>query len=183
MSSIYDIAATTIDGKAITLNEYAGKTLLIVNVASKCGLTPQYEQLQALYEKYQDKGLLILGFPSNEFAGQEPGSEQDIQAFCSTSYGVDFPMFSKITVNSQPRHPLYQSLVAANIKREAIPDSPLMGKLAEHNLLPDDIENDILWNFEKFLVSKNGEVVGRFAPDITVDSPVLAQAIEQQLSA
>lgn len=182
MSSIHDITAKAIDGSELSLGEYAGKTLLIVNVASKCGLTPQYEQLEALYEKYQDEGLVVLGFPSNEFAGQEPGSEAEIQEFCRGTFGVKFPMFSKICVNGEQRHPLYQTLIAAQPEREMVADSPLKAKLAEHGLLSNGPESDVMWNFEKFLVSGKGEVVGRFAPDMTVDHSVLSAAISKQLA-
>ena len=182
MSSLYEISATTIDGQATTLNDFAGKTLLIVNVASKCGLTPQYEQLEALYEKYKDKGLVVMGFPSNEFAGQEPGSDAEIKEFCQMTFGVKFPMFGKVSVNGEQRHPLYNNLVAAQPKAQQLENSPLKAKLEEHGLLGGKSESDIMWNFEKFLVSGDGKVVGRFAPDITVDHPDLAAAIEQQLA-
>lgn len=182
MSSIYDISATTITGETTTLQEFAGKTLLIVNVASKCGLTPQYEQLEALFEQSADKGLVVLGFPSNEFLGQEPGTEAEIMEFCQTTFGVKFPMFSKISVNAEPRHPLYAHLIAAQAEAQTAPDSGLKAKLDGGGLLEGRAAGDIMWNFEKFLVSADGEVVGRFAPDMGVDHPVLAAAIEQQLA-
>lgn len=180
MSTIHDISVNTIDGSAKTMGDFAGKTLLIVNVASKCGLTPQYEQLEALYEANKDKGLEVLGFPCNQFAGQEPGTDAEVMEFCRGTFGVQFPMFSKIDVNGATRHPLYQSLIAAQPERENIPDSSLKAKLQEYGLLTGT-ETDIMWNFEKFLVNGAGEVVGRFAPDMGVDHPVLAAAIAEQL--
>lgn len=182
MSNIYDVNLTTIEGKPVSLEDYAGKVLLVVNVASKCGLTPQYEQLEKLYEQYKGEGLVVLGFPSNEFAGQEPGSEEEIAEFCRSTYGVEFPMFSKISVNGEERHPLYQQLIEAQPQAHQMQDSLLKSKLGENNLLPANDE-DIMWNFEKFLVSRDGRVVGRFAPDMTVDDPILADAIQAQLSA
>jgi len=182
MSSLYDINVTDIDGKTQTLGEYAGNVLLVVNVASKCGLTPQYEALEKLYEQHADEGLVVMGFPCNQFAGQEPGSEQEIQDFCMSNYGVRFPMFGKINVNGDSRHPLYQALVGARPKAQSLPDGSLRVRLAERNLLSAD-DSDVMWNFEKFLVSRNGEVVGRFAPDMTVDHPLLADAIRAQLAA
>jgi len=183
MSALYDIEVTKIDGQDTTLSEYNGKVMLIVNVASKCGLTPQYEQLESLYESNKDKGLVVLGFPSNEFAGQEPGSEDEIQDFCRSTYGVQFPMFSKICVNGADRHSLYKTLISAQPARKEVENSALLAKLKEVGLLSDGPTSDVLWNFEKFLVSKKGEIVGRFAPDITVNDPVLADAIKQELQA
>ena len=159
--SIYDVAVTDIDGKQTTLKPYEGKVILIVNVASKCGLTPQYKALQALYDKYKDKGLVILGFPCNQFNGQEPGSSDEIKKFCTSKYNVTFPMFSKIEVNGPNRHALYVMLAGA--------DSPYPG--------------DIKWNFGKFLVSRDGKIVKRFEPRTTPDSPEVTSAIEAALAA
>lgn len=142
MQSIYDFNIKTIEGEETTLAPYRGKVMLIVNVASKCGYTPQYDGLQALYEKYQEKGLVILGFPCNQFAGQEPGTEKEIQNFCRVNFGVTFPMFSKIEVNGENTHPLY-----AYLKSE---QPGILGTEA------------IKWNFTKFLVDKEGKVVARF---------------------
>lgn len=182
MTALYDIPVTTITGEAKTLGDYAGNVLLVVNVASKCGLTPQYEQLEKLYQAHKDQGLAVLGFPSNEFAGQEPGTEAEISDFCRSTYGVQFPMFSKICVNGEERHPLYQALIAEKPNALMVPDSPLKAKLSEYGLLPKG-DTDVMWNFEKFLIGKDGTVVGRFAPDMTVEDPILAQAIQEQLSA
>jgi glutathione peroxidase len=178
--SVYNTEVKTITGEAQSLSAYAGKVTLIVNVASKCGLTPQYEQLEALYQAKKDSGLEVLGFPCNQFLGQEPGSESEIQQFCSLTYNVTFPMFSKIEVNGEGRHPLYQQLIAAQPLATAVEGGKLKEKLAGMGLLTGT-ENDIMWNFEKFLVGKDGTVLGRFAPDMTVDSPVLAAAIEEAL--
>tara|TARA_B100001094_G_C18067085_1_gene738019 strand:- start:155 stop:631 length:477 start_codon:yes stop_codon:yes gene_type:complete len=142
--SFYDCEATNIDGTTVRLEELRGKTLLIVNVASACGLTPQYEELEALYKKYENKGLEVLGFPCNQFGDQEPGTEADIKAFCNQKYGITFKMFTKIDVNGPDTHPIYKHL-----------KSKIQG--------PEGSE-DIEWNFAKFLVDKSGNVVGRFHP-------------------
>lgn len=155
--TLYDIEARTITGETKPLRDYAGKVLLIVNVASKCGFTPQYKGLEALHEAYADKGLVVLGFPCNQFGAQEPGSESEIASFCETSYGVRFPMFAKIDVNGEHTHPLYQLL-----KREA---PGLLGSEA------------IKWNFTKFLVDRNGKTRKRYAP---TDTP---QSIEKDIEA
>jgi len=180
MSKIYDIAVNSIDGKPQQLGDYAGKVLLVVNVASKCGLTPQYESLEKAYEQYREKGLVVLGFLCNQFGEQEPGSEAEIKDFCISNFGVKFPMFSKLDVNGQSRHPLYQSLIAAQPK--AVAGGGLREKLAGYGRKPES-DSDILWNFEKFLINRKGEVVARFEPDIAVDDPKLLQAIEKQLAA
>ncbi|WP_429843842.1 glutathione peroxidase [Brevibacillus sp. FIR094] len=140
--SLYDIAVKTISGEVKTLAAFKGHVLLIVNVASQCGLTPQYRGLQELYERYQDKGLVVLGFPCNQFAGQEPGTEEEIATFCDRNYGVTFPLFAKIDVNGPDTHPLYQYL-----KENA----------------PNEENPDIEWNFAKFLVDKDGQVVKRIS--------------------
>jgi glutathione peroxidase len=180
-AALYDIPVTTIDGRATTLADYRGKVLLVVNVASQCGLTPQYEGLEQAYADLRGQGLEVLGFPSNDFAGQEPGSEESIAAFCRGTYGVDFPMFAKVNVNSTPRHPLYAALIEAAPQTTAAPGGTLRAKLEEHGLAPKQA-GDVMWNFEKFLIGRDGRVVGRFAPDVTVDSPVLADAIRAALA-
>jgi glutathione peroxidase len=159
--SIHDFTATTIDGTAKPLKEYAGKTLLLVNVASQCGLTPQYAGLQALYERYHGRGFEVLGFPCNQFGSQEPGSETQIKTFCETRFGVTFPLFAKLEVNGAGRHPLYAFLTAESTQ-------------------PDG-SGDIQWNFAKFLIDKAGHVVGRFSPTVAPDAPELTQAIEAAL--
>jgi glutathione peroxidase len=181
MSAVHDIGVTAIDGQGRKLADYAGKVLLIVNVASKCGLTPQYEGMEQAWEKYRDQGLVVLGFPCNQFGGQEPGSEAEIQDFCQTNYSVSFPMFSKVEVNGEQRHPLYQTLISARPQATTAPDSNFKEKLAGYGIKPAN-DTDVLWNFEKFLVNRRGEVVGRFAPDMAPDHPLLVAAIEAELA-
>jgi glutathione peroxidase len=180
----YDIPVHKITGEGSSLAEYRGKVLLIVNVASKCGLTPQYDALEKLYTRFKDSGLIVLGFPANDFAGQEPGSNEDIQTFCKSTFNVDFPLFSKITVTGPDTNPLYKSLIAARPKatgpgREAFREN-LNGYLKQHNTTTNP-EPGILWNFEKFLVDRNGNVVDRFSPDVLPDDPVVIAAIESAL--
>lgn len=181
-ASLQNIPLTTIAGQPASLSDYRGKVVLVVNVASQCGLTPQYEGLEKAYAALRDEGLVVLGFPSNDFAGQEPGSEDDIAAFCRGTYGVDFPMFAKVNVNSAPRHPLYAALIEAAPVATPAPGGTLRAKLAEHGLAPKNAD-DVTWNFEKFLIGRDGSVIGRFDPDVTVDSPVLADAIRAALRA
>jgi glutathione peroxidase len=159
--SIYDIPIKTLAGEDATLKDFEGKALLVVNVASKCGLTPQYEGLEALQERYEERGFSVLGFPCNQFMGQEPGTSEEIRSFCSTTYGVTFPLFEKIDVNGVHRHPIYDELTeASDGEGEA---------------------GDVTWNFEKFLISPIGEVVGRFRPRVEPDAPDLVEAIEAHL--
>jgi glutathione peroxidase len=145
MSNVYDFSANTLDGKPVSLRDYAGKVLLVVNTASKCGFTPQYEGLEALYKQYRDRGLTVLGFPCNQFGAQEPGTADEIGSFCQKNYGVSFPMFEKIDVNGDGAHPLYRWL-KSNAKG-------VLGTEA------------IKWNFTKFLIDRQGQVVDRFAPN------------------
>jgi glutathione peroxidase len=179
--SLYDIPLTSLNGRALTLAEFRGQVLLIVNVASKCGLTPQYAGLEKLFGQHRGRGLQVLGFPCNDFAEQEPGSAGEIQDFCTTNYGVDFPMFEKLNINSEPRHPLYARLIAA--KPEAIfPEgSDFREKLAGYGMSPKQ-PGDVLWNFEKFLIGRDGVVVQRFSPDMTPDDPALVAAIEAAIN-
>ncbi|MGD0262179.1 MAG: glutathione peroxidase [Verrucomicrobiota bacterium] len=158
---IYDISLKDIDGKAASLKAYKGKVLLIVNVASRCGYTPQYAGLEALYEKYKDKGFYVLGFPCNQFGGQEPGTNEEIKQFCSSKYQVTFPLFDKIEVNGPNRHPLYLTLAGK--------DSSFPG--------------DIKWNFSKFLIGRDGKVLKRFESGIKPNAAELTQAIESALAA
>ena len=161
--SIYDVPVKTLHGDDASLAEHKGKALLLVNVASKCGLTPQYTALEDLQKRYADRGFSVLGFPCNQFGGQEPGTAEEIETFCSSTYGVTFPIYEKLDVNGQQRHPLYQQLVTTpNAEGEA---------------------GDIKWNFEKFLVSPAGDVVARFSPQVTPDSSEVVAAIEGQLPA
>ena len=161
MTNLYDIEARGIDGAPHKLSEYAGKTLLIVNVASQCGFTPQYKGLEALYRQFAPKGLVVLGFPCNQFGGQEPGSNAQIKQFCSTTFHVTFPLFDKVEVNGPGRHPLFAEL-------EQVAD-------------PTGYTGDVRWNFEKWLVDPQGEVVARFAPTTKPDDPSVVAAIESAL--
>jgi glutathione peroxidase len=159
--TVYDYTVKDIDGREVSLDVYRGKTLLIVNVASRCGYTPQYKDLQSLYERYSDAGLVVLGFPSNDFMGQEPGSNQDIKSFCSTKYNVTFPMFSKIEVTGKGMHPLYSYLT----------------KKAENGVLDAPVK----WNFQKFLINKKGQVVTSFSSGSRVTDDDVLKAILAQM--
>lgn len=180
MSSIDSIALTRIDGSDATLADFSGKALLVVNVASKCGLTSQYEGLEALYARYQDNGFAVLGFPANDFMGQEPGSDGEIAEFCRGTFGVQFPMFSKITVVGDNKHPLYQALIAASPEKQWAEGSGFKQKMQEKGLVGED-DSEVSWNFEKFLLDQDHQVVARFAPDVTPEDPALVAAIEKLL--
>jgi glutathione peroxidase len=180
-SSIYDIPVKKITGEDASLAEFKGKVLLVVNVASKCGLTPQYEGLEKLYEQYKGQGLVIAGFPANDFKAQEPGSNEEIQSFCTLNYGVQFPLFDKITVVGDRKHPLYAALIAAQPKAVSLSVVPFREKLKGYGI-ESNPDPEILWNFEKFLVSRSGEVVERFAPDTQPDAPELVAAIKAELA-
>lgn len=182
MSTIYDFKMKKIDGKEHSLNEYKGKVALIVNVASKCGLTPQYEGLTKLYNQYKDKGLVILGFPANEFMGQEPGTNEEIQEFCTLNYNVEFPMFEKIVVKGEGQHPLYSFLTQKKPEAVQKEGGNLLKLLRDKGLLSGN-ENDIKWNFEKFLINRHGEIVERFSPDVDPNDPVVLKAVERELAA
>ncbi len=157
-----DFTMKSLDGKEVDLSKYQGQVVMVVNVASKCGLTRQYEQLQALHEKYGSQGLAILGFPCNQFLAQEPGTAEEIQQFCRVNYGVTFPLFAKIEVNGEDAAPLYKHLTALDTE----PKGP--GKID--------------WNFEKFIIGRNGEVVARFAPRTKPDAPEVIKVIEAELA-
>jgi glutathione peroxidase len=180
-AAVTDIPLETIDGKPASLGDYAGKVALVVNVASKCGLTPQYEGLEALYRSYRDKGLVVLGFPANNFGAQEPGTNEEISNFCTTNFAVDFPMFAKISVVGPDKHPLYAALTSAQPKAQGGADA-FRERLRGFGMTPNP-EPEVLWNFEKFLVGKDGKVVARFAPTTTPDDPALVGAIESALAA
>ena len=180
-ASIYDIPVRKISGEDASLAEFKGKVLLVVNVASKCGLTPQYEGLEKVYEQYKGQGLVIAGFPANDFKAQEPGTNEEIQSFCSLNYGVQFPLFDKITVVGDHKHPLYAALIAAQPKAVSLSEVPFREKLKGYGIAPNP-EPEVLWNFEKFLVNRSGEVVQRFAPDTQPDAPALVEAIEAELA-
>lgn len=180
MTDIATIALKTIRGADASLADYAGKVLLVVNVASKCGLTPQYEGLESLYRDYREKGLVVLGFPANDFAGQEPGANDEIESFCTTNFGVDFPMFEKVVATGPDKHPLYAALTQAAPK--AINDGPFRENLKGYGMTPNEAP-ELLWNFEKFLIGKDGTVLARFAPDTKPNDPALISAIEAALAA
>ncbi|MFC5909529.1 glutathione peroxidase [Streptacidiphilus monticola] len=160
--SLYDIPLRTLSGEATSLKDYQGKAVLVVNVASKCGLTPQYTGLEQLQRLYAERGFTVLGVPSNQFAGQEPGTAEEIQTFCSTTYGVSFPLLEKTDVNGPERHPLYDVLTAH-------PDA-------------EGAAGDVQWNFEKFLIGRDGTVVARFRPRTEPQAPEVVEAIEAQLA-
>jgi glutathione peroxidase len=158
-TSIYEFTMNDIDGKPVKLDSYKGKVVLVVNVASRCGNTPQYEGLEKLYKQHKDKGFVVLGFPANNFMGQEPGSEAEIKQFCSSKYNVTFPMFSKISVKGSDIHPLYQYLT--------------------QNSTPN---GEVQWNFGKFLIGKDGKILARFDPGVQPNSPEVTSAVEKALN-
>ncbi|MGM0547320.1 MAG: glutathione peroxidase [Bacteroidota bacterium] len=159
--SVYEFKTTNINGKETSLSKYSGKVLLIVNTASECGFTPQYEGLQKLHKEYKDEDLVILGFPANNFGGQEPGTDEEIKQFCKVNYDVGFPMFSKVSVKGDDQHPLFQYLTTA--------ENP-------------DFTGEIKWNFEKFLIDTNGKLVHRFRSDVKPQSTEIIKAIEKELN-
>lgn len=180
-AALETIPVRTIDGKSASLADYRGKVRLIVNVASKCGLTPQYQGLEALYRRYRERGFEILGFPANEFGAQEPGTEQEIKDFCSTQYDVTFPLFAKIVVKGPGQHPLYAALTEAVPNASKLPGTDFRADLAKHGI-DGGAPHDILWNFEKFLMNRRGDVVARFSPDVPPDAELLVSAIERELA-
>jgi glutathione peroxidase len=177
-----EIPVSTVDGQPSSVGAYAGKVRLIVNVASKCGLTPQYEALEATYRKYRDRGFAVLAFPANEFGGQEPGTEAEIKAFCTTSFDVTFPLFAKVVVKGEGQHALFAELTRAQPEARALPGSDFRAKLLKYGVVPGG-PSEILWNFEKFVLDRNGHVVDRFAPDVPPDAPIVVEAIERALAA
>lgn len=179
MSALLDIPLKLADGRETTLNEYRGKVMLVVNVASKCGLTKQYEGLEQLYEDKRERGFVIAAFPANNFKGQEPGTDAEIVEFCTSTYDVKFPIFSKLSVKGEDKHPLYKTLTAAPVATTG--DGPMRERL-RGNGLAGDADNEILWNFEKFLIGRDGEIVARFAPDVTAEDQRLVTAIDKELS-
>jgi glutathione peroxidase len=179
-TTMLDIPLLTIAGEPTTLADFAGKVLLVVNVASRCGLTPQYEGLERLHEKYRDQGLEVLGFPANDFGAQEPGSNEEIAEFCTTQYSVTFPMLAKVVVTGPDKHPLYDALVGAVPRAQGDPDG-YREKLRGYGLTPTE-EPEVLWNFEKFLVDRTGQVVGRFAPTMKPEDPAIVAAVERELA-
>ncbi|GGG82600.1 glutathione peroxidase [Edaphobacter dinghuensis] len=185
-ANLYDVPLTRITGEGASLADYRGKVLLVVNVASQCGLTPQYDALEKLYTRFKDSGLVVLGFPANDFGSQEPGTNEEIQTFCRSTFGVNFPMFSKIAVTGPDTHPLYKSLIEAQPKASGEGRASMREKLngflqSKHNSTANP-EPGILWNFEKFLIGRNGNVVARFSPEVVPDDPAVIAAIESALA-
>jgi glutathione peroxidase len=183
MNELHSIPIKRADKSETTLGEFSGKVLLIVNVASKCGLTPQYEGLERIHEKYAGRGFSVLGFPANEFGAQEPGTDAEIQQFCTLNFGVKFPVFSKLVVKGPGQHPLY-----AHLTRE-LPETTKKGstfrKVIRKIVSPGSFtgeSGEITWNFEKFLVDRKGEVVARFAPDALPEDPMVIGTIEEELA-
>lgn len=174
------IPLSRIDGSSDSLANHAGKVLLVVNVASKCGLTPQYEGLQALYDRLKDRGFEILGFPANDFGAQEPGTHEEIEEFCKLNYGVSFPLFAKADVTGPGKQPLYAALTAAAPGKQGDAE-PFRERLRGFGMTPTE-DPEVLWNFEKFLIGKDGRVAARFAPTTNPDDPALLDAIEGELA-
>jgi glutathione peroxidase len=158
--TVYDFKLNLIDGKEVEMSEFKDKVLLIVNTASECGFTPQYDGLQAIYEKYKDRGFYVLGFPANNFGGQEPGTDEEIQEFCRVNFGVEFPLFSRISVKGEEIHPLFEYLVKVE---------------------NEDFSEEIGWNFEKFLVDRNGNLLRRFKSNVEPESNEIISAVEKAL--
>lgn len=180
MVDLATIPPTRIDGANDSLANHKGNVLLVVNVASKCGLTPQYEGLEKLYKQYQDRGFEVLGFPANDFGAQEPGTHEEIMEFCSANYGVSFPLFAKADVTGEGKQPLYAALTQARPEKVG-PAQEFRDRLKGHGMTPTE-DPEVLWNFEKFLIARDGTVVGRFAPGVEPDSPELVSAIEAELA-
>jgi glutathione peroxidase len=180
MTAVLGIPVTTNSGEETTLAEHEGKVLLVVNVASQCGLTPQYTALEALYEANRDRGFEVVAFPANDFGGQEPGTDAEIAEFCSTNYSVQFPLYAKITVTGDDKHPLYDALTTAVPEGEGGDYEAFRENLRSFDMNPTE-GSEVLWNFEKFLVARDGTVARRFAPSVTPDDPALVEALEAEL--
>jgi glutathione peroxidase len=180
MADLSTIELTRINGAADTLAAHKGKVLLVVNVASKCGLTPQYEGLEKLYQTYKDQGLEILGFPANDFGAQEPGSHEEIVEFCQLNYGVSFPLYAKAPVTGPEKQPLYAALIEEAPTKLGDVEG-MKERFKGYGMTPNE-DPEVLWNFEKFLIGKDGSVVGRFAPAMTPQDPALVSAIEAELA-
>lgn len=179
-AKLQNFSLKRIDGETASLADFEGKVLLIVNVASECGFTPQYEGLENLYTRFRNRGFAVLGFPANDFAAQEPGTNAEIGQFCKKNYGVTFPVFEKITVVGNDKHPLYASLIAAQPKPTTRTDD-LRQHLIEFGVTPN-AEPEVLWNFEKFLVDRTGTPVMRFAPDVEPEDSRVTERIEAELA-
>ena len=180
MTALTDISVKTITGEPTSLGDYAGKVLLVVNVASKCGLTPQYEGLEKLQSEFGAKGFSVLGFPANDFGGQEPGSNEEIAEFCSTKFSVSFPMHEKIVVSGADKHPLYAALTEAAPEQQGDAEG-FRERLRGYGMTPNPAP-EVLWNFEKFVIARDGTVAGRFAPTTTPDDAALEATIAAELA-
>ena len=180
MADLAQIPLTRIDGKPDSLAQHQGKVLLVVNVASKCGLTPQYEGLEKLYTTYKDRGFEVLGFPANDFGAQEPGTHEEIAEFCQVNYGVTFPLFAKADVSGPAKQPLYVALTSAVPTKQGDVEG-MKERFKGYGMTPND-DPEVLWNFEKFVIAKDGTVAGRFAPATTPEDPALVAAIEAELA-
>lgn len=180
MTDLAAIPLTRIDGAGDSLANHEGNVLLVVNVASKCGLTPQYEGLEKLYEEYKDKGFEVLGFPANDFGAQEPGTHEEIAEFCSVNYGVSFPLFAKADVTGEDKQPLYAALTQARPEKIG-PAEEFRERLKGYGMTPTQ-DPEVLWNFEKFLIARDGTVAARFAPGVEPAAPELVGAIEAELA-
>ena len=181
MTDLAAIPLTRIDGKPDSLAAHEGKVLLVVNVASKCGLTPQYEGLEKLYKDKQGEGFEVLGFPANDFGAQEPGTHDEITEFCKVNYGVTFPLFAKADVSGPAKQPLYAALTEA-MPEKVGPAEEFRERLRGYGMTPN-LDPEVLWNFEKFLIGRDGTVIGRFAPGVAPDDAALVSAIETALAA
>ena len=180
-NGIYEIPVKKIDGSEASFDEHKGKVLLVVNVASKCGLTPQYAGLENLYKEYKDQGLEVLGFPANNFLAQEPGTSEEIQEFCKTNYDVTFPLYQKISVKGDDQHLLYHHLTDEKTKADIANGDEFEEKLAGFGQKREQA-NDVLWNFEKFLIAKDGSIAARIAPDVTAEDERVLAAVQAELA-
>ncbi|HRI04081.1 MAG TPA: glutathione peroxidase [Pyrinomonadaceae bacterium] len=180
-NKIYEIPVRRIDGTDTTLGEFQGKALLLVNVASKCGLTPQYEGLESLYKEYKDLGFEVLGFPANNFLAQEPGTSEEIQDFCQTNYNVSFPLYEKLSVKGDDQHLLYHYLTDEKGEADITDGNAFEEKLAGFGQKREKA-NDVLWNFEKFLIAKDGSIAARIAPDVTAEDERVVAAVQAELA-
>ena len=179
-ADLVSIPLTRLNGQPDALANHAGKVLLVVNVASKCGLTPQYEGLEKLFKAKQDQGFEVLGFPANDFGAQEPGTPEEIAEFCSLNYGVSFPLFAKADVTGPAKQPLYAALTAAQPDKQG-PADEFREKLRGYGMTPTE-DPEVLWNFEKFVIGRDGKVAARFSPAVTPDDPALVAAIDAELA-
>lgn len=180
-NKIYEIPVSRIDGTETTLAEFEGKALLLVNVASKCGLTPQYAGIESLYKEYKDQGFEVLGFPANNFKGQEPGTNEEIKDFCESNYDVTFPLFEKISVLGDDQHPLYSFLTSEKSEADIANGGEFEEKLRVFGHTRENV-SDPLWNFEKFLIAKDGSIAARIAPDVTADDERVVAALQAEIS-